>query len=85
MKRLIIAVLLMLAFVSLAIAGTIKPSGMSQKDLYNLLSKMVTMQNELKADHNVLAAQVLAGSINANYSSASKRPLTTSTDLSLTQ
>lgn len=83
MKKLIIATLLMLAFASLAIAGTIKPNGMNQKDLYNLLSKIVTSVNEIKTDHNALVVTNRAAF--GAYSTTVKALNTTSSDLSLTQ
>lgn len=83
MKKLIIATLLMLAFASLAMAGTIKPNGISQKDLYNLLSKIVTSVNEIKTDHNALVVTNRAAF--GAYSTTVKVLNTTSSDLSLTQ
>lgn len=83
MKKIIIAIFLMFAFASLAIAGTIKPNGISQKDLYNLLSKIVTNVNELKTDHNALV--VTNRAVFGAYSTTVKVLNTTSSDLSLTQ
>lgn len=83
MKKIIAAIILTLLAATLAIAGTIKPSGMSQKDLYNLLSKIVTNVNELKSDHNALVVTNRAAF--GAYSSTVKVLNTTSSDLSLTQ
>lgn len=83
MKRIILAVLAILAIATVAVAGTIKPTGVNQKDLVNLLTKMVTIVNELKADHNALVVTNRAAF--GTYSSTVKTLNTTSSDLSLTQ
>lgn len=83
MKKIIFAIIALFALCSLAMAGTIRPTGMNQKDLYNLLSKIVTMVNELKADHNAVVVTNRAAF--GAYSSTVKVLNTTSTDLSLTQ
>lgn len=83
MKNIIIAIIITLICAAVAMAGTIKPSGMSQKDLYNLLAKMVTMQNELKADHNALVSTNRAAF--GTYSTTVNLLTTSTSDLSLTQ
>lgn len=85
MKKCIIAIILCLLVVSVAMAGTIKPNGINQKDLYNLLSKMVTMQNQLKSQHNVLANKIAGEATYANYSATVRGSVVSTTDLSLTQ
>jgi len=54
MKKIICIILIALFTATIAIAGTIRPTGMSQGDLYKLLNKMVTLVNEMKADHNAV-------------------------------
>jgi hypothetical protein len=89
MRKLLILTLCLLFGCGVAYAGTIKSTGMSQKDLVSLLTKMVTMVNELKADHNGLVADMTAASgiktQFSTYSTSMKSRTTSSTDLSLTQ
>lgn len=89
MRKTILATLAVLTMVSVAFAGTISDKGIYQKDLYILLNKLVTMVNELKADHNGLVADMTASSgIKAQfgtYSTAMKGRTTSTADTSLTQ
>lgn len=89
MKNAILLSVTFLLAASVAFAGTIKPNGMNQKDLYNLLNKVVAMVNEIKADHNGIVADMTAASgiktQFGTYSTSMKARTTSSSDLSLTQ
>lgn len=83
MKKTILIIMALLTIATVALAGTIKPTGMSQKDLVSLLTKMVTSVNELKADHNSLVVTNRAAF--GAYSSTVKVLNIAAPDLSLTQ
>jgi hypothetical protein len=60
MKRIIFAVILVLACFGTAMAGTIKANGMSQKDLYSLLNSIVTKHNALATDYEAMKTSLKA-------------------------
>lgn len=62
MKKILFITLALLAIASIAFAGTIRKNGINQGDLYELLSDLITMVNELKTDHNGLVADMTAAS-----------------------
>lgn len=83
MRKIILAIFAVLLMASIAIAGTIRPNGIAQGDLYKLLNKIVTIVNELKADHNSVVVTNRAAF--GTYSTTVKVLNITSSDLSLTQ
>lgn len=83
MNKILLTIIIVILTATFAFAGTISKNGIAQGDLYNLLSKMVTMVNEIKTDHNALV--VTNREAFGAYSTTVKVLNTTATDLSLTQ
>ena len=85
MRRIILCIVAILAVATIASAGTISKTGVSQGDLVKLLTKTVTMVNTLKAQHNVLANKLASEGTFANYSATARGSVVSTTDLSLRQ
>jgi len=84
MKKIASFVLVLICLmIGTAFAGTLTGTGINQGDLYNLLSKIVTIVNELKSDHNAVVNTNRAAF--GSYSTTINALGTTSPNLSLSQ